>query len=95
MSPESLQQLLFFGLIGLIFYFFMIRPQQAKAAQLKTFRESLQKGQQVVTLGGLHGRVAEITDTTVVLEVDRGTRLTFDKGAIASTTTGAVADAKA
>ncbi len=84
MSPEALQQLLFFGLVALVFYFFMIRPQQQRAADQKKLRESLQKGQQVITLGGLHGKVAEITDTTVTIEVDRGTRLTFEKASIAS-----------
>lgn len=84
MSPEALQQLFFFGLIALIFYFFMIRPQQARAAQLKKFRDALQKGQSVVTAGGLHGKLAEVNDATVVIEVDRGVRLTFDKASIAS-----------
>ena len=84
MSPEALQQLFFFGLIALIFYFFMIRPQQARAAQLRKFREGLQRGQSVVTVGGLHGKLAEVNDTTVVVEVDKGVRLTFDKTSIAS-----------
>jgi preprotein translocase subunit YajC len=95
MSPEAIQQLLFFGLIALIFYFFMIRPQQKRAADQKTFRDALHKGQAVVTLGGLHGKVAEITDTTVTLEVDRNTRLTFEKASIASAAPGATTEAKA
>lgn len=84
MSPETLQNLLFFGLIGLVFYFFMIRPQQARAAQLKTFRDALQPGAKVVTAGGLHGRVTRVDAETVELEVDKSVRLTFDKSAIAS-----------
>lgn len=80
-SPQSL--ILFGGMI-LVFYFFMIRPQQKKAQEQKKFRESLAKGANVLTIGGLHGRVVEVTDATVVLEVDRGTRLTFEKTSIAS-----------
>ena len=59
MSPDALQQLLLFGLVALVFYFFMIRPQQQRVAEQKKLRDSLQKGQQVVTAGGLHGRIAE------------------------------------
>ncbi len=91
MSPEAIQQLLFFGLIALIFYFFMIRPQQQRAADQKKFRDALHKGQAVVTSGGLHGRIVEITDATVTLEVDRSTRLTFEKASIASAAGGSTA----
>ena len=83
-SMEGMQQILLWGAIILIFYFFMIRPQQKKANDQKKFRESLQKGTEVITIGGLHGKVVEIQDTTVVLEVDRGFRLKFEKSAIAS-----------
>jgi preprotein translocase subunit YajC len=91
MSPEALQQILFFGLIALTFYFFMIRPQQQRTADQKKFREALQKGQSVQTIGGLHGRVVEITEKTVVLEVDKGVRLTFEKASIAATPAAEVA----
>ena len=93
MSPEALQQLLFFGLVALVFYFFMIRPQQQRAADQKKLRESLQRGQQVVTAGGLHGKIVDVSDATVTLEVDKGVRLTFDKGSIATVPT-AVEDKK-
>ena len=83
MATENLQQLLLIGLVGLVFYFFTIRPQQQRTAEQKKLRESLQKGQQVITTGGLHGKIVEVTDTTVTLEVDRGMRLTFDKASIA------------
>ncbi len=94
MSPEALQQLLFFGLVALVFYFFMIRPQQQRAADQKKLRDSLQKGQQVITAGGLHGKIAEVTDTTVTLEVDRGVRLTFDKASIATVPGAALEEKK-
>ncbi len=66
-----------------LFYFFMIRPQQKRTADAKAFRQSLAKGSRVVTIGGLHGLVVELTEETVVVEVDRGTKLRFDRSAIA------------
>lgn len=66
-----------------VFYFFMIRPQQKRASEAKKLREGLSKGAQVVTIGGLHGRVVELSEEKVTLEVDKGTRLTFDRTAIA------------
>ncbi len=77
-----LPQLLMFGAIILVFYFFMIRPQQKKAKDQKKFREELTKGMHVVTIGGLHGKLVELGDDTVTIEVDRGVRLTFDRTAI-------------
>lgn len=77
-----LPQLLMFGAIILVFYFFMIRPQQKKAKDQKKFREELTKGMQVVTIGGLHGRLTAVNDNTVEIEVDKGVRLVFEKSAI-------------
>ena len=80
-------QLLMFGAIILVFYFFMIRPQQKKAKDQKKFREELTKGMFVVTIGGLHGKLVAVEDDTVVVEVDKGVRLTFDKSAISTEAT--------
>ena len=80
---QDLSQLLFPLAIGLVLYFFMIRPQQRKAAETKRFRESLVRGARVVTIGGLHGQIVEITDQTVLLETERGVRLRFDRTAVA------------
>ncbi|MEZ4740140.1 MAG: preprotein translocase subunit YajC [Flavobacteriales bacterium] len=71
------------GLLMVVFYFFMIRPQQKKAKDAKKFRESLQKGSKVVTIGGLHGKVLEVNDTTILLEVDSNVKLRFEKSAVA------------
>jgi preprotein translocase subunit YajC len=84
-----MSNIIFIGAIIIVFYFFMVRPQQKKVRDQKKFRESLTKGAQVVTIGGLHGRIVAVEDTTVVLEVERGIRLTFDKTAIASEKTAA------
>ncbi|EMR02233.1 preprotein translocase subunit YajC [Cesiribacter andamanensis] len=79
---SGLQTLFLIGAIGIIFYFFMIRPQQRRQKQHKTFVDTLKKGDQVVTIGGMHGRVVEVSDEAVVLDVDRGTKLTFEKSAV-------------
>jgi len=79
---ELAQPLLFAAIAG-VFYFFMIRPQQKRTADAKAFRQSLAKGSRVVTIGGLHGLVVDLTEDTVVVEVDRGTKLRFDRSAIA------------
>lgn len=71
------------GLMIVVFYFFMIRPQQKKAKDAKKFRESLQKGTKVVTIGGLHGKVVEVNDSTILLEVDSNVKLRFEKSAVA------------
>ncbi|KAA9331291.1 preprotein translocase subunit YajC [Hymenobacter busanensis] len=82
-TENSPLQWLFPILLLGVFYFFMIRPQQKRAADAKKLREGLSKGTQVVTIGGLHGRIVELSDEKVTLEVDKGTRLTFDRSAIA------------
>ena len=74
--------LLFFAAIILIFYFFMIRPQTKRQKELKNYREALKKGDKVVTAGGLYGRIAEVSDKTVMLEVDQNVRIKVDKGSI-------------
>lgn len=66
----------------MVFYFFMIRPQQKKQKDQRTFSDSLKKGDEVVTIGGMHGRIMEVDKDTVTLEVDRGMKLRFDKSAI-------------
>lgn len=69
------------AIIG-IFYFFMIRPQQKKSKDQKKFVEEVKKGDLVVTIGGAHGRVAEIEDDTFVLEFERGARIRFSKSSV-------------
>ncbi|HQW87572.1 MAG TPA: preprotein translocase subunit YajC [Flavobacteriales bacterium] len=71
------------GLLMVVFYFFMIRPQQKKAKDARKFRESIQKGMKVVTIGGVHGKVAEVNDKTVLLEVDANVKIRFEKSALA------------
>jgi len=70
------------GLIFVVMYFFMIRPQQKKQKELAKFRNSLEKGDKVVTLGGIYGVVAEVRDQYVLVEVDSNVKLRIDKSAI-------------
>ncbi len=74
--------LIFIGGILLVFYFFMIRPQQKKQKDQKKFIGDIKKGDKVVTLGGIHGKVTAIDDNTITLEVDRGARIKMDKSSI-------------
>lgn len=77
------------AIIG-IFYFFMIRPQQKKAKDQKKFVEEVKKGDLVVTIGGAHGRVAEIEDDTFILEFERGARIKFSKSSVSMEATKTV-----
>ncbi len=70
------------GGIALIFYFFMIRPQQQKQKAQRSFIDTIKKGDMVVTIGGMHGKVVAIEDNSVVLDVDRGAKIKFDKSSI-------------
>ena len=86
-TVDMLRQFLPMGLIILVFYFFMIRPQQKKAKDQRVFREELKRGMRVVTIGGMHGKLVEMDADTVTLEVERNIRLTFDRSAISMEST--------
>ncbi len=75
-------QILFFVAIAAIFYFFMIRPQQKKQKDQKKFIQEVKKGDQVVTIGGIHGKVISVNDMTIIMEFDRGAKITFEKSSV-------------
>jgi preprotein translocase subunit YajC len=79
-SPWGSQLFLLGGLL-IIMYFFMIRPQMKRAKEAKKFREGIQKGDKVVTIGGLHGQVLEVSDTTVLISVESG-KIRVEKNAL-------------
>ena len=79
------QQKIMLVLILIVFYFFMIRPQMKKQKEMKKFRENLKAGDKVVTIGGIHGKLLEVADSTVLISSE-GTKLRFDKSAIATST---------
>jgi preprotein translocase subunit YajC len=62
----------------------MIRPQQKKQKDLKKFRENLAVGDKVLTIGGVHGKILEVTDTTVLINSE-GSKIRFEKSAVSQT----------
>ncbi|MFA6844604.1 MAG: preprotein translocase subunit YajC [Sphaerochaetaceae bacterium] len=79
-----------FGLIIVIFYFLMIRPQKKKDKEAQEMISRMKKGDKVVSIGGIHGTVVAVKESTVVVKVDDNTRIEFTKNAI-----NAVVDSKA
>jgi preprotein translocase subunit YajC len=69
-------------LIIVVFYFFMIRPQMKRQKELQKFRSSLQKGDKVVTTGGLYGRIDEIKDNIIMLEIAPNIKVKVDKSVV-------------
>ena len=80
------EMFLMMGLVVVVFYFFMIRPQQKKQKEQKLFRESLAKGDKIVTIGGIHGKILEVkeADTTLIISVEGGNKLKIEKSAISA-----------
>lgn len=87
-APEAfnMSSLFLIGGMFIIMYFFMIRPQMKKQKEAKKFREALAKGDKVVTIGGVHGKIVEINDTTVVISVEQG-KMRIEKSALSSSST--------
>jgi preprotein translocase subunit YajC len=78
---ENLQSLLPFLLMFVVIYFFMIRPQQKRAKQEKEFESSLKVGDRIITKSGLHGKIAEVSEGTIVIETMSG-KLKMERSAI-------------
>jgi preprotein translocase subunit YajC len=78
-----MEQLIMLVMILVVFYLFMIRPQMKKQKELKKFRENLKVGDKVVTIGGIHGKVLEMNESTILVNSD-GSKIRFEKSAIAS-----------
>lgn len=87
-----MQSLILFGGIAIVFYFFMIRPQQKKQKDQKKFINEIKKGDSVVTIGGLHGKVYALDEETVTVEVDKSTKIKFERTAISLEASKRVAD---
>ncbi|MBE6342088.1 MAG: preprotein translocase subunit YajC [Bacteroidales bacterium] len=69
-------------LIFVIFWLFFIRPQNKRAKEQQQFRENLKKGDKIVTIGGIHGKVEEVRENTVLVSIDHNTKIEFEKSAI-------------
>ena len=70
------------ALIFVVMWFFMIRPQKKQQKELQNFRDSLKKGDKVVTIGGIYGTVAEIKEDSVLIEVDHNVKIRVSKQAL-------------
>ena len=77
-------QLLPLIFIIVIFYFLLIRPQQQKQKAQRDLINSIQKGDHVVTIGGIHGTVVQVSDDEITLEVSKGVNIRFVKSAVSS-----------
>jgi len=69
-------------LIVVVFYFFMIRPQMKRQKEVRKFRESLAKGDKVVTTGGVYGKIVEVKESVIILEIAKDVHITVDKNGI-------------
>ncbi|MDD2346304.1 MAG: preprotein translocase subunit YajC [Bacteroidales bacterium] len=82
-SPYS--SIIFLVLIVAVFYFFMIRPQVKRQKEARMFREGLKKGDKVITAGGIYGRIIEVQDTHVFVEIDTNVKIKVDKNSLVAT----------
>ena len=84
-APTFMQKygsLFFIILLIVVFWLFFIRPQSKKAKEEQKYRESLQKGDKVVTIGGLHGKVVEVKETTVIISLSPNNEVEVEKSAL-------------
>lgn len=81
-ATDGIGNYIMLGGMVVIFYLFFIRPQQKKQKDQKKFSEEISKGDAVVTMGGIHGKVVAVEESTVIIDIDRGTKLTIEKSSI-------------
>lgn len=90
----SYSGILMMVLIFVVFYFFMIRPQTKRQKEIKAQREAMKQGDRVVTSGGIYGKVRDIKETTVTVEIADNVRITVDKNSVFATAADLPADNK-
>lgn len=74
--------LIMFGMIFAVMYLFMIRPQIKKQKKEREYRSALKKGDKVVTIGGIHGKITDIKEDVFIVEAHAGTTLKVEKSAV-------------
>ncbi|MBR1631010.1 MAG: preprotein translocase subunit YajC [Paludibacteraceae bacterium] len=84
--------LLMMLLIFVVFYFFMIRPQQKRQKEIQKQRDALKAGDKVVTSGGIYGKIKEVKDNYMLIEIAEGVRIKIDKSQIYASAEDAQAD---
>lgn len=80
---SGMSMLIMILLIFVVFYFFMIRPQKKRQKQVQEYRDALQKGTEVITIGGIHGKIANVDESTFTIEIADGVKIKVEKAAIA------------
>ena len=81
-TSTGMNSLIMFGMIFAVMYFFMIRPQIKKQKKEREYRSALKKGDKVVTIGGIHGKITDVKDDTFVVEIMGGNTLKIEKSAV-------------
>ncbi|GLO66690.1 preprotein translocase subunit YajC [Oceanobacillus kimchii] len=79
---EAIMPFLWIIIMFAIFYFLLIRPQQKRQKQVKQMQDNLEKGNDIITIGGLHAKIHALDEGTIVLITPEGTKLTYDRNAI-------------
>ena len=79
---SGMMNIIFLLVIFVIFYFFMVRPQNKTRKELQNMRENLKKGQSIVTIGGIHGKISDVHESTVTVIVDSNTKIKVDKSSV-------------
>lgn len=87
-TQEMLPTILMFGLMFVVFYFFMIRPQMKKQKEEQLFQSSIKKGDRIVTTAGIHGKIVDLPEGAVVVETGAG-KIKFEREAISQELTAA------
>ncbi len=90
-GSSGTQTLIMFGLMAVVMYFFMIRPQMKKAKEHKKLVSELGIGDKIVTTAGIHGKIVGTAETTFLIETEGGGKIRFDKSAISLEATKAAA----
>ena len=81
-AGTGMSSLIMFGMIFAVMYFFMIRPQIKKQKKEREYRSALKKGDKVVTIGGIHGKINDVKEDTFIVEVMGGNTLKIEKTAV-------------
>ncbi len=82
MDSQGGMQLIMIVALIVVFYFFMIRPQQKRQKEIRKFREAITKGDRVVTAGGILGKVVSVGDKTFRIEISKGVDIEIDKNSV-------------
>ena len=81
-AGTGMSSLIMFGMIFAVMYFFMIRPQIKKQKKEREYRSALKKGDKVVTIGGIHGKITDVKEDTCIVEIMGGNTLKIEKTAV-------------